>query len=281
MTVHNRVVRSYRLPPGRIVRRARGRYLYDQNSTRYLDIWLADGSAFLGHRPGGYGRLIKEETDRGLWSPFPTQWPARLGRALDDLARVAGCGTGTFLISNGRFSPDLPGGRGRWLPAGPLLHRKRDGGDGETAPSATEIEVVLPAPGVIVPDRTAPEELPAFSAALLTWAARTLVRYLRSDECTRRKEVAWELPVPPGYFREGVWFIPEVLQQELAGNIASGDLSEKEESFRMQKWEQRRASALECGILVPPDPWTPLVVPDDVQSTDRRSWERMCHEWSR
>ncbi len=270
--------RNYRLPPGRIVRRARDRYLYDQNSSRYLDAWLSDGAAFLGHRPDGYGRLVKEESDRGLWGAFPTQWPGRLRRALRELSALAGCNAGAFRIINGRFSPFQHAAAQRWLPVGSPPKEARIEIGSRTASSTAPVDVVLPAPGIIVPEEAELVELPAFSVALLTWAAHALVAYLESDGCRLREETAAGLPSPPGYRRDGVWFVPEV-----AVGPAVGPLNDEMEPVlvqQLQQWEKRRTLALTCGILVPPDPWTPLVVPDGMQSADRRSWERMCDEWA-
>ncbi len=257
--------RTYRLPPGRIVRRARERYLYDQTGERYLDVWLADGTAFLGHRPRGYGRLVKEETDRGLWGPFPTQWQARLGKALRELSRAAALPVDEIRLINGRYSPVPEGGSLRWLPAGTFETSSGGTHGGETVPAA--IEVTLPVPGVVVPRNAVVEGLPAAAIALLTQGAHALTAYLSRDERYAREDVAARLSVPPGYRREGVWFLPDIAARN------SGD--------HATQWESHRNDALTLGILLPPDPWTPLVIPDGMNSADQRNWERMCHGWTR
>ncbi len=68
-----------RLPP---IRRARDYYLYDLRGRRYLDMWLADGRALLGHRPEGLLKGLKNDLSRGLLADFPSVYERRLSKAL-------------------------------------------------------------------------------------------------------------------------------------------------------------------------------------------------------
>jgi len=62
--------------------RARGYYLYALDGSRWLDCWLDGGRALLGHRPRGVSHRLKNEIDRGLYSPYPNKWLHRLEAAL-------------------------------------------------------------------------------------------------------------------------------------------------------------------------------------------------------
>lgn len=62
--------------------RARGYYLYALDGNRWLDCWVEGGRALLGHRPRGLSHRLKNEIDRGLYSPYPNKWLQRLEIAL-------------------------------------------------------------------------------------------------------------------------------------------------------------------------------------------------------
>jgi len=62
--------------------RARGYYLYALDGSRWLDCWVDGGRALLGHRPKGVSHRLKNEIDRGLYSPYPNKWLRRLEAAL-------------------------------------------------------------------------------------------------------------------------------------------------------------------------------------------------------
>ena len=177
--------RQYLLPPGRIVRRAREWYLYDQAGHRYLDFWQADGSAFLGHRPRGLSKTVAAELDRGLWGPVPTAWPGRLERALERLARSAE--VSSLTVVNGLPAAARAGGD-RWLPLGPP--------PGVSAPG-----LVVPVPGVSFGSTS-------LIQAAYARAALLLADYLETGEAQDRLHTAETIPVPPGWQRHGCWLIP-------------------------------------------------------------------------
>ncbi|MEX2443177.1 MAG: hypothetical protein WD492_06220 [Alkalispirochaeta sp.] len=246
----HRPPRVYQLPPGRIVRRARQWWLYDQAGDRYIDFWQADGGAFLGHRPRGLGRLVEAEIDRGLWAPVPTAWPGRLERALARLAAVAELPSLTPI--NGRpQAAQLDSAR--WLP----LSGPSDLPAAEEAPT-----VVVPVPGATLGSTLEFSEISPTIVAALTRMTLALVDYL-SDEAARQRVARAEEPaIPPGYRRSGVWMVPV------------------EESPRPD-WGAWRTAAAERGILLPPDGATPLSVPGELTRRDLDRWKGLVHDWPR
>jgi hypothetical protein len=67
------------LPP---IRRARGFRLYTGDGRRLTDLWQNNGRAALGHTPPAFLRELKNAASRGLLSPFPGPYEARLVKAL-------------------------------------------------------------------------------------------------------------------------------------------------------------------------------------------------------
>lgn len=276
--------RSYLLPPGRFVRRARGPYVYDQHGDRYLDVWLHDGAAFLGHRPRGYAQLAKAEIDRGLWGPFPTKWLGRLEKAGRSLASLITSTIGTEIASlrviNGCQAGGIAG-VGRWFPLGGVIDALSSSAPGSTVEIANaspgvevyrgatgeRISVVVPAPGLSVVGASQVGELSSLVIALLTKGIGNVVNFLQSPEAEDRLARSVDRPVPPGYTRSGVWSIPS--------KTAAGEDAEEE----MRRWNIRLAHGWEKGLLLPPDPWTPIVLPPDLSTYDETIWQRVCDEW--
>lgn len=67
------------------VRRTRGFRLYDDSGRRYLDMYLDGGRAILGHKPSAALKSIKNNLDRGLLAPYPSQHRRRFIKALSRL----------------------------------------------------------------------------------------------------------------------------------------------------------------------------------------------------
>lgn len=67
------------------ITRARGYYLYTSDGRRFLDMYLEEGRLIMGHRQSGYGLALKNNVDRGLFSPFPSRYTHRLKRAVQDI----------------------------------------------------------------------------------------------------------------------------------------------------------------------------------------------------
>lgn len=243
-------LRRYLLPPGRIVRRAREWWLYDQAGERYIDFWQADGGAFLGHRPRGLGRLVEAEIDRGLWAPVPTAWPGRLTRALAALAAAA------ELPSLSPINGSLQAARlaaGRWLPLC----------DPSDRPAAGEAPtVVVPVPGATFGSTLEFSEISPMVVAALARMTVALAEYLTSDAGRLRREQADELVVPPGYRRSGVWMLPI-------------------HEYAQPNWDSWRMSAAGRGILLPPEGVTPMVIPGELTRRDVDRWKGLVDDWPR
>ncbi len=252
------VVRAYRMPPGRIIRRAREWRLYDQVGDRYTDFWQGDGAAFLGHRPAGFARTVEAEIDRGLWTALPTPWPRRLRTALNRLAERAG--VPSLSVLNGSEAAGRVASH-RWLPLGSHLDTSRR--DGATDDSDGPHGVVLPAPIALGGPVRQPEEISPVLLAALTRAALILFDYLGSDAAHSRLELAHSIVVPPGWTRSGCWFLPP------------------SESGSTDRWDLIRSRALERAIVLPPDSSTPMVVPGELGRRERAQWKELWNEWSR
>lgn len=218
------------MPDGRRVRRARGWRLYDQAGERYADFWQAGGSAFLGHRPGSLARTVAAEIDRGLWAPLPTPWQARLERSLARLAQRIGSRQ-LFLPEDG-LARSLP----RWYPL-------------SEEPAPEEALVILPFPA-------AREGASSLLQAGLAVASELLRHYLDSPEAQERLDLARSLPVPPGWKRDGLYWIPSP-QAVLP-----------------------RHEALRRGILLPPTPGERLICPGELSRRERKNWEALCGCWT-
>jgi hypothetical protein len=67
------------------IRRARDFHLYDHRGRRYLDLYLQDGRALLGHRPERVLLHTKNMLSKGLSGDFPSVFERRLAKALAPL----------------------------------------------------------------------------------------------------------------------------------------------------------------------------------------------------
>ena len=65
------------------VARARGYHLYDRRRRRYLDMFLNDGRALLGHRPEALSAALKNVISLGLYAEYPSAWSGRAGKTLE------------------------------------------------------------------------------------------------------------------------------------------------------------------------------------------------------
>ncbi len=67
------------------IRRARGYFLYSSDGRRFLDFFLDNGHAFLGHRVPGMQRIIKSTVSRGLLAAYPSVYSGRAERMIKKL----------------------------------------------------------------------------------------------------------------------------------------------------------------------------------------------------
>ena len=229
------------LAPGQIVRRARDWRLYDQSSRRYTDFWQADGAAFLGHRPRGLARTVTAEIDRGLWAPLPSPWEARLEKVLASLARRVGVAA---------------------LTIGPAADRWRPlQGVADAQPPDRTFHVTLPFPLGPALD-TGAVRSPVVLAGLVV-AAGLLLRYLDLPEAQARLDLAASLPVPPGYCRCGVYWVPC-----------------PDSAAAAPDYESLRARALGLDLVLPPRAEDPICCPGELGRRERQNWEELCADRS-
>ncbi len=242
------------------IRRSREYHLYDFAGKRYLDLFLDDGRALLGHRPPGIPLELKNTFSKGLCAPYPSVYEQRFYRGLgvlfpeyDDfrvyrnLERVrmifhehgiTGTGRG---ISNPPF--DSPGKNmaAFWRPFLPEPEGKAyslPGNPGYVIP-------VLPCPGNFYPvpvcvKKKEGNDLPrsdSVSPALLSALTRSI--YELEKFSRQYNEDLWKRFPAPFWERKGPYLL---LRQ---GN-------ELPELFR---------KCLGNGILIPPDDRSPGIIP--------------------
>ncbi len=65
-----------------IIKRTRGYLIYDISGKRYLDFYQDSGRAILGHRLEGITRVIKSTVARGLMASYPSIYTARMDKQL-------------------------------------------------------------------------------------------------------------------------------------------------------------------------------------------------------
>ncbi len=64
------------------INRAREFHIYNGTGRRFLDMYLAGGTALFGHRPDGVGLKIRNAMSRGLWAGYPSPYGERLKKQL-------------------------------------------------------------------------------------------------------------------------------------------------------------------------------------------------------
>ena len=65
-----------------IIKRARGYLIYDTSGKRYLDFYQDSGRAILGHRMEGITRVIKSTVAKGLTAGYPSIYTPRVNKQL-------------------------------------------------------------------------------------------------------------------------------------------------------------------------------------------------------
>ncbi|MFO7848593.1 MAG: hypothetical protein R6V67_01420 [Spirochaetia bacterium] len=259
-----------------LIKRSRGYRLYGADNKRYIDFYQEGGKALLGHRPPGWTGVLKSTGSRGLFASYPTLFSGRARKAAlslfpwaaDALFFPGFSSAASFLLSSRKehaapsFFPfrcadpltasgeelmrentiplwrpcgldndaekALKGGRwGRWcMPILPL--------PGEMGPvllldidgSGTGVKPALP-------------PLSAIQEDLAVKAVSGLKAYLDSTD----KEM-WGRFDLPGVFRRG----PYLLFQH------------REEESR-DAYSRFFARMLDEGLLLPPDPREPAIIP--------------------
>lgn len=138
------------MPP---IKRCRDFHLYDLKGNRYLDLYLDDGRALMGHKPGKTMARIKNSLEKGLWAPYPTIYTHRLNKLL---AQIFPGYRDFLLFSNPeraeRVLGEELGALPRWRPLGEET-------PGESAPI---LIIKPPMPGIqtVIAALAEPEEIP-------------------------------------------------------------------------------------------------------------------------
>lgn len=242
-----------------LVVRAREYHLYDRSGRRYLDFFQNHGRAILGHRPEGMLRAMKGTASRGLVAEYPSVHRGRLETiveqllpgfhavrlyselryAKDVLRRVFGSDGASLAIADPALFDPSPGDAvSFWRPF--LV---------DVGITAEVLIPVLPFPGsfvcevVCVKDMALADRLPPSDPVsplvldLLVKASGALLGI--GDE--ERKRFQQENPL-------------RGLVARTCGPYCATGMDESE--FR-----RFHAAALEAGVLLPPGPDVPIIVP--------------------
>jgi hypothetical protein len=268
------------LPP---IRRARGWRLYAENGRRFLDLWQDDGRGILGAKGTGLGTVAKAAIDRGLSSPLPSVWAARLEKAV--LALVPGYAAARFFADSAAAAAALAAHPASGV-AGPAALAPYDPARAlgaairVSAGAASGEDPASPLPGQAFLWRPFSAALgPLPEAATSVWLrlpcpralAPTVLLYRRAEEAPAAKE-----PVPPLYLAAAV----KALAEYRGFAAAVGEEHWKRADRRLSRLFLRRgpylfatcpreaypalfAAALERGVLLSPDPDRPSLLPGD------------------
>ena len=271
---------------GIVFRRAREWHLYDDQGKRYTDFCQDRGRALLGHRPQNLSTVVKNEISRGVWAVVDSPWPHRIHRQLERLF------SGVTILKT-FFLPEEAAGPGGeleddlepeavvrwWRPLQP-----------EGLRFSGTIDIIAPLipwslPGI-------PQPLCACSAmglevleALQDGTSRynavspvhgagigRVLSLLQEDEAiSQRLQVAEDLFIPSGYTRSGVYLVPSGMEDVLTR-------PPRETPVIPPEWNRFRRQALNCGVILPPSPSDPIIVPGELSRSERRQWERVWHE---
>ena len=68
-----------------VIRRARDFHLYDNGGRRFLDLYLNGGGAILGHRPEKFSLELKNTLSRGVYAQYPSHEEKKLYKAAQAL----------------------------------------------------------------------------------------------------------------------------------------------------------------------------------------------------
>jgi hypothetical protein len=246
------------VPP---IRRARGFRLYDRRGRRYLDLFLNDGSAVLGHRPDRVNNELKAVVSKGGLFAMPSVYPGRLAGAL---GRAYPAFAGVLVAAD---ETEAVGFAARYLKCEPSEVEIRDPALGQEGrvirdrpclPRAMreqaikEAEVVLPllpfridkGPAPVLFRGRAPEAKPGWIAPAV--AAAALRAFYDLD---RRERPDWYsddlLEGCDGWVQRGIYVAPRFPSDRYAGVFAR---------------------FLEAGVLLPPEYPGPAVLPGEASA---------------
>lgn len=253
------------------IRRTRGFRLYGPDGARYMDFWQFGGRASLGHSPKGVLLALKNAASQGLACPFPGPYGARLEKVLarlvpshpfvrlysDDVAASrafvsAGFDPAAFssAADPAVFSPERPVVCSLWRP---WL-------DPEGLSSSPVLRPILPfpwagSPVALLLREDCAAKFPRSSVVspmILAAANRAAVELL--SELRGRGDLSY----------------PRLAAACLGRDRLAGPVSIKGPYLRFPEAGDSDAymalfmSALAVGILIPPDPALPVILPPDL-----------------
>lgn len=241
-----------------VIRRAREYHLFDNTGKRFLDLYLDGGKALLGHRPEGFSLIVKNTLARGVYASYPSHEEANMLRA----AKILWERYPQIRYYNNSKLVEL------WLAEQGLIRSVADitdpclAGTGRTSlwrpwmPAAEDVIFpVLPVPGecgILVCAKDSIAELPqgdlpspvnAAGINRCLWNLTALLK--KSPECPADSQR--QLPAFAGWCRKANYLLWE------------GENADYPSVFRRFLVE---------GVLLPPDPDCPAVLPPVLTSGD-------------
>ncbi|HOV37656.1 MAG TPA: hypothetical protein PLG79_02955 [Spirochaetales bacterium] len=236
--------------------RARDARLYDRKGRRYLDLWRNGGRALLGHRPDQIYRELKNVLQKGLVAEYPSLYAHRLEKALRALipgdweVRVfQNLQRARAEIKERLEEPFFSYSNPHSPPVSALYYRPFIQADYYRSPVVLP---VLPFPGAFAPQpvliqKGCREE--TFSSEFLEVSSRDPVSPFLMAALTRtvwflikiqKERFSWEDWNLIGWKRIACYGIP---------------------IFKLEEYPRVFCEFLSAGILIPPDPEDPLVLP--------------------
>lgn len=230
------------------ISRARAFRIYG-GGRRFVDLWLSGGEALMGHKSAYLARDIKNLANRGLFAPLPAAAARRFDKALERLFPGK-----TFKIyADWSVFPDykkLP----VWRPFSSLPDWEKAGA----------FRPVLPfplAPAVVVCEKSFLDDYPSggyVSPLLLTAATRSIYDMLACPERSVMRfaaiKKAFELPETQKNWRlDGIYIYP-----------VNADMTE-------EVWGLTFRRFMEGGFLLPPDRYSPLILPSELSKGEERA----------
>lgn len=257
-----------------LVVRAREYHLYDRDGRRFVDFFQNHGRAILGHRPEGMVRAIKGTASRGLVAEYPSVYLGRLEKLVKQL--LPGYHVARFYNGLRYVVEVLQQANGAPLiiadPAvNPIMSNQRVA---FWRPFLTDVEVtadvlipILPFPGnfvcelVCVKDVTIAKQLPpsdAISPMVLDLLIKATGALLGLTEEQRRQ-----------FSRKTALHACMV---HTCGPYCSSGLEGG-------VYEEFHTAALAAGIVIPPLPEAPIIIPPVLSDGEMVSFLRVIEEF--
>jgi len=234
------------------IRRAREYHLYDTAGRRYLDLYQNNGRAVLGHRPSGMSVRLKNTLSRGVFAEYPSSEEGKLLKAAAALIGEAFPVIRYYrTMERALTAAGFPGrnpadpARGEtgelslWRPFLPLSGEVRFALPVLPLPGM-ECGVILCAAAGDLPDGDIPSPVTAAALTRCLWGLKALTDREPAEEPAG-------LPAFSGWERRGPYL------------VWTGPAEEYPAFFR---------AGLTAGVLIPPSPEMPAVLPPELTSGD-------------